>query len=444
MIAHAVQGDRDGGQDSGPPLDHLPEVLREAAEELAQAAAVDVAVALLATMAVASSTIGTTRALSMGGGRPEALALWVAVVDGGGGGVERALQLLLELDGEGGPIVEDGALESIARRLRKGARGGALLVNRNLAPWLQLDGQRPRRGSREARRWIASWSGLPLDDGRGVEVAQASINIVGAIRPGELLHVLDRRGAGGRRLELLERMLLVAPSSRPTATGDARAVPPSRNRVEELLGRLGGIEHAGSSTGAPDPALLGLTPDARREWGRQVETLRREATGSSGLMEGLEARAASQAARLSTILALLETPAARTVDGLHVRGGWELARWALREAGRIAGAVGLVEQPTDGTRLLRWASRRAVRVIAKNHVVRSGPRPLRDPHRAQAAIEELRARGVGRWHYPPQPSTGRPRERVLQLAGEAVETQGHADGGAAPVPSPSPPSGEGA
>jgi hypothetical protein len=97
-----------------------------------------------------------------------------------------------------------------------------------------------------------------------------------------------------------------------------------------------------------------------------------------------------------------------------VRRGTMLADWFAGEAERVYAMLAEAPEDRPHRRLVEWIRGRGGRVSVRD-VQREGPRPWRE--KAQTALADLVADGLGEWRYETAPDTGR-QSRVFVLHGD--------------------------
>jgi hypothetical protein len=276
-----------------PPLDVLPDSIREYVACAAQAIGCDPSFVLLPVLVVLAGAIGgNSRRLELKRGYQVPPILWVAIVGESGTGKTPALQQVLQpihdmqqlafdrykaaLDCHQAEVarwekacgawrrdetteqpppekpqppvlerllVSDTTVEALAPILLDNPRG-LLLARDELAAWLSSFDRYANKGrvSTDAANWLSIFSAQAIivdrktDTRRTLRVPRAAVSIIGGIQPGILRRVLrqEYREAG-----LLARLLLAYPPRKHRCWTEAGIPANVEAEFAELLQRLG-------------------------------------------------------------------------------------------------------------------------------------------------------------------------------------------------------------
>ncbi|HEY8506073.1 MAG TPA: DUF3987 domain-containing protein, partial [Gemmataceae bacterium] len=461
------------------PVGALPAPIDAFARQGALALGCDPAYLALPALAAAAAAVGNSRALRLKRGWEEPCVLWSVIVGDSGtlkspaylkavAHLFRLQHLLLrehrealaryqrdkeeyELarrearkeGGHSGPppekpvlprvVCSDTTIEKLAEILEDTPRG-TLVARDELAAWLgSFTRYKGKQGGSDLPNWLEMFRAgtVVVDRKTGPRptlfVPRAAASVTGGIQPGVLARALTEEflEAG-----LAARLLMAMPPKRPKKWTEAEVEPDVERAYREALDRLLALE-SDECDGEPAPYVLGLSADAKACWVRFYDEWGREQAGAEGELAAALSKLEAYAARLALVhhvvtCAGLEVDDRREVGVRSVEAGVALCRWFAREARRVYATLSETAEERDERRLVEFVRARGGRVRVKE-LQRSNQRKYPTAGAAEAALEALVRKGLGRWEEcPPSPRGGRPtRDFVLCVTyDETDETPG--------------------
>jgi len=343
---------------------------------------------------------------------------------------ERALSTWKKRDGANPPerpvaphmmrwIIVDATVEAIAPLLERCPRG-LLLARDEASGWLRsFDAYKSGRGA-DAAAWLGMHRGGPLivdrkhGDKPTIIVPRAAVWVTGTITPDAL-----RRALGQEHFEngLAARLLLAYPPARQPKWSDAIIDPETLAAVDEVYGRLLGLDFNTGPDGELVPVDVPLTSAAREAWGRFVDEHGEEqyAMGDDPLAAAWSKLEAA-AARLALVIHFvrwaandyaLDDPDA--VDETSIDAAVRLVRWFGDEAKRVYGALSETEEEREQRELLDLVYRLGGKVTPRDLLRHT--RRFATADAAELALTDLADKAYGVWETVA--TGGRPATRFL-------------------------------
>jgi len=447
------------------PADALPSAARAVVYEGARALGCDPAFVALPMLAGMAGAIGATHAIELKPGWTEPAVLWCAVVAESGAMKSPAQSLALDplrklqawamqdyparlkeheqqraifeadlmawkrsgrRNGEPPPekpdeptaqryLVDDITIEALADRLRDAPRGLLAGID-ELDAWLgSFNSYRPGGRGGDVARWLSIHraSGLLIDRKAGtaktVHVPWAAVSLAGGIQPATL-----RRALGVEHFDdgLAARLLLAAPPRQKKQWTEDTVSQQTLRRAEVLFGRLTGLEFGTDQQGNPTPVVLPLTPEGKSAWIEFYNEHAAELATAKGDRAAVLSKMEGVAARLALVVQLAECVSDETdpaaVDETSVRAGVTLARWFAQEAKRVYVMLAGADEDREARRLQGLIQEKGGRITTRE-LMRTGRQYRGSADEANAALDQLAERGVGRWAIDaPNSKGGRP------------------------------------
>lgn len=243
------------------------------------------------------------------------------------------------------------------------------------------------------------WDGGALDIGRrskeSFTVQGARLTVALQVQEPTLREFLAKSGALARGTGFLARFLVALPEStqgfRPFTEAPANwpHLAEFNRRIAAILNQPAPIDDSGALT----PAMMTLTPEAKRAWVAFHDAIESELASGGELYDvrDVASKSADNAARLSALFQVFEHGTGGAVGLDCFEGASRIAAWHLHESRRFFGELALPAELADAVRLDTWliehCRRKRTQSVGKNFVRQHGP--LRDGKRLDAAIREL-------------------------------------------------------
>lgn len=242
------------------------------------------------------------------------------------------------------------------------------------------------------------WDGASLRiDRRTSEsftVEGARLTVALQVQEPTLREFFSKSGALARGTGFLARFLVAWPAStqgfRPFTEAPANwpALAAFNQRLAAILSQPEPIDDDGALT----PAMLSLSPEAKRAWVEYHDTIERELASGGGLYDvrDVASKSADNAARLAALFQMFEHgTGVVSVDCFESAS--LITAWHLHEARRFFGELALPAELADAVRLDHWlidyCRRERVETVNKRYLRQHGP--VRDGARLDSAIMEL-------------------------------------------------------
>ena len=422
-----------------PPLDLLPQVLRDYVQ--ASAACLDVSESYVfqPLLPCTAAHVGNSRSILLKRGYVEPPIIWTGVIGPSGSlkspaiamgclasmEVERELRrqnkeaneryedeiadwknsnkklrgLEPEKPGLRRHVTDDLTIEVLADLLTTNPRG--LLIRKDeLSQWFaSFDQYRSGKGS-DVGRWLSLHTGVFFavdrrSDDRHYTIFDPRVSINGGIQPKTLRRVLTEdffeRGLPARFL------LDYPPPDRPHRWTEATVPEKLITEVLQLFDQLWLLAPQ-QDNGHAIPELLTLTPEAKEIFVAFYNATFRTARGSDEREEAAWAKLPGQAARLALIGQLAHDPQALVVSGEVMQAACKLAEWYGHEAARIYGELSETEPMRERRELIEFIRRRGGSVTVRD--IMQGCRRLKNDR--DGAERELHALVKGRLRQNPR------------------------------------------
>jgi hypothetical protein len=231
--------------------------------------------------------------------------------------------------------------------------------------------------------------------------------------------LLKLAGGASRGMGFIARFLIAWPAStigqrwyRPSIE-NIPATERLRQRLRELLDLPLPIDPGTTDVMVLAPPALHLTPSASRLWQHCHDRVEAE-LGKEGRytdVADIGAKVAENTARLAGDFHVLDYGPVGEIDSKTVYRAFRIVVWHLQEARRVLAAFDKTESTADLEILLKWLLRQPERPIDSRDILRSGPAPLRDVTRRNAAIAAFVELNI--LLPAPSPTLGRGAKRYL-------------------------------
>ncbi len=242
------------------------------------------------------------------------------------------------------------------------------------------------------------WDGATLNiDRRTSEsftVRGARLTMALQIQEPTLREFFSKSGELARGTGFLARFLISRPTStqgfRPFTEAPANwpALAAFNRRIAEILNQPVNIDDDGALT----PAMMSLSPQAKRAWVEFHDTIESDLATGGALYDirDVASKTADNAARLAALFQVFEHGTG-AVSGDCFESASRIAAWHLKESRRFFGELALPAELADAVRLDSWlteyCSRERKGIVNKRFLHQHGP--VRDKNRLDAAISEL-------------------------------------------------------
>ncbi len=459
------------------PVEALPEPARSFVTDGANALGCDASYVALPLLAGLASAIGNTRRIQLKSEWTGPSILWVAIVGDSGTMKSPAIELALQpirdrqrkamrqygekieayqiesavydrasadwkrSKGETGPPTkpkppiadrcwcDDTTIESLAVLLQNQWRG-LLVVRDELSGWVASFDRYAQGKGGDVAKWLEMYGArsMVIDRKTGssptISIDRASVCLVGGIQPGVL-----RRSLGTQHREngLAARLLMAYPPRIAKRWTEASIAPATRAAMDDIFGRLFGLDPDRDDSGDLTPRSVTLTHKGQRAWTAFYNEHNAESAELTGDLAAVASKIEEYAARLALVVHFVRWAAGdpalagpEAVDEESIAAGVMLARWFMREARRVYGI--LSESDDDGRlrQLIELIERKGGEVTTRE-LIRSS-RMFADTAGAKAALEKLVAADYGCWEQAsPGSRGGKPSKRFVLTCG-AVDT----------------------
>jgi hypothetical protein len=249
------------------------------------------------------------------------------------------------------------------------------------------------------------WDGNPFNRDRA-SVRRARIRgrrftVSLMAQPIVMERLLNLAGGASRGMGFIARFLISWPASRigsrpyQAPVEEMPAIRQLRQRLTELLDMPLPRDPEVPSPMALAPPALQLTARAQRLWEWFHDDTEHELgeTGEFADVADIGAKTAENAARLAGNFHVLEHGPVGEIDSKTLYRAVRIVSWHLYEARRVLAAFDKSQGLTDAEALLKWLRRQPARnppaPINPRHILRSGPRQVRDAKRRDAAMKTL-------------------------------------------------------
>lgn len=331
-------------------------------------------------------------------------------------------------------IVSDTTVEALAPILLGNPRG-LLLARDELAGWIGSFDRYAGKGKAgaDSANWLSMFNaesiivdrktGIP----RTIHVPQAAVCVSGGIQPTVLQRAL---GVEHRESGLAARLLVTCPPRIAKRWTEADIDPGDEAALARLFNRLYELETMAADDGETRPALVRLSVEAKTAWTTYYNAHADEQAALSGDMAAAWSKLEEYAARLALVVHFVRWAAndpmltkVDILDAASMVAGIALANWFKHEARRVYALLDESEGERDQRRLVDWIGRKGGTVAARE--VQQGCRWLKEPGKAEEALEELVKAGRGCWqNSATTPQGGRPGRAFVLSTPSTVYTTG--------------------
>jgi hypothetical protein len=438
-----------------PPLDLLPQQLKDYVQAAAESLNVDVSYILLPLLSSLGAAIGNSRSIKLKPGFVQPPVIWTGIIGRSGSRKSPALDKgcfavmeherglmrknkqekeiyendLAEWEAKDkkkrgkkpeppGPltcVLDDLTIEALADALTANPHG--ILVRKDeLSHWLaSFDQYRNAKGS-DVSRWLTLHSGFffGLDrrtDHRQYRIAEPRVCLTGGIQPRVLKRALTEdffeRG-------LPARFLFANPPMRQDRWSEATISDDIREAVLELFEELWLLQPE-DHTGNKRPKRLPLDTDAKAVYVAYYNEVGAAAVQAGEHEEAAWCKLSGYAARLALAGQLARNPQAEVVTGDVMRAACELARWFGNEAVRIYAELAETREQREQRELCEFIERRGGTVTVRDVITYY--RPLKNQReKAEQQLNALVKAGRGEWEpVPTTPRGGQPTRKFWLL-----------------------------
>jgi hypothetical protein len=390
-----------------PPLDLLPQVLRDYVQAAAASLDVSETYVFQPLLPALAAHIGNSRSILLKAGYVEPSVIWSGIIGPSGSlkspaiaaGCLASMELERELRRQNneaneiyedeiadweiankklrGPkpekpgllrhVTDDLTIEVLADLLTANPRG--LLIRKDeLSQWFaSFDQYRSGKGS-DVGRWLSLHTGVFFavdrrSDNRHYTIFDPRVSINGGIQPKTLRRVLTEdffeRGLPARFL------FAYPPADRPHQWTEATVPEKLITEVLQLFERLWLLAPR-QDNGHAIPEMIALAPEAKELFVTFYNATFRTARVSDEREEAAWAKLPGQAARLALVGQLAHDPAATTISGEVMQAACKLAEWFGHEAARIYGELSESEQARERRELVEFIRKRGGSVTVRD------------------------------------------------------------------------------
>lgn len=331
-------------------------------------------------------------------------------------------------------IVSDTTVEALAPILLENPRG-LLLARDELAGWIGSFDRYAGKGKAgaDSANWLSMFNAESIivdrktGNPRTIHVPQAAVCVSGGIQPAILQRAL---GVEHRESGLAARLLVTCPPRIAKRWTEADIDPSAEAELARLFDRLYELEPTDAGDGETRPALVRLNREAKTAWTTYYNTHANEQAALTGDMAAAWSKLEEYAARLALVVHIVRWAAndqmltnVDILDAVSMNAGITLANWFKHEARRVYALLDESEGERDQRRLVDWIGRKGGAVTARE--VQQGCRWLKEPGKAEEALEELVKAARGTWQNSAStPKGGRPgRSFVLSTSSTVYATE---------------------
>ena len=384
------------------PVDQLPSTIADFVGQTARSLGCDASFVALPALTLLAAAIGNSCRLRVKADFEEPAILWTGIIGEPGTMKSPALHAAVrcghnyESDCRKSSkaerlVVCDATTESLAEIMSQNPRG-LLCVRDELAGWLGgIDRytKSSRGGASSDRAFLLSaHDGRPHSQDRrtgspkSLHIESNSLSLTGGIQPGVLAEAI---GKADRASGLLARILFAYPPKTIAKYSDDVVDDQTKERFEAVVHSLLAFE--GSD-------VVGISAEAKAAWVTFRDRCLEECTDLPAEFEGPWNKFGGVALRLALILHLSRSEAGDvTLDTMS--RAISLTKWFQNETIRVYSMMANLSRRTKA----RSREDAALAYIQQHDAVRvrdlqRGPRNLREPGAAKAAVDGLRARGL--------------------------------------------------
>jgi len=311
--------------------------------------------------------------------------------------------------------MDDMTLEALADTIQQNPRG-VLVKKDELSHWLaSFDQYHAGKGS-DVSRWLSLHTAMffGIDrrtDHRRYRIPNPRVCITGGIQPRVLARALTEdffeRG-------LPARFLFAAPPSRQDRWREDTIPDRVRDDMLELFDKLWLLQPERDSNDNPQPVLLTLEADAKREFVAYYNECGASAVDGDDRTEAAWNKLSGYAARLALIGQLATDPNATRVTGEAMKAACDLARWFGTEALRIYASMAETPGQREGRKLVEFIESRGGLVSVRD-VTHCNWAFRAQADKAEQALNALVKQGLGQWLEIKPEGRGRPTRKFQLL-----------------------------
>jgi hypothetical protein len=323
-------------------------------------------------------------------------------------------------------IVSDTTIEALAPILLANPRG-VLMARDELNGWVSSFDRYAGKGraSTDAANWLSMFNAesIIVDRKTGtpptIYVPRAAVCISGTIQPGVLRRAF---GAEYREAGLLARLLVAWPPRKVKRWSEADIDANAEAELAQMIDRLYCLQPATDNDGEPEPALVRLSDEAKAVMVAYYNAHAVEHAELTGDLAAAWAKLEEYPARLALVVhfsrwaasdATLVDPGRLDADSMSA--GVALADWFKNEARRVYAMLDETDADRDLRRLIESIERKGGTVTPRE--VQRGCRWLKEPGKAEAALQDLVNAGHGTWRDSPTTVKGGRPTRSFVLGG---------------------------
>ena len=461
------------------PTDCLPAVLRDFIEAGATAASCDAAHIALPALAGVASAIGMSRQLKLKSSWRVPSILWTATVGDSGSkksvGSGLALGPIEAIESQNerrfnrecrqherqlniweretadwkrsksrGPapekpespasrrvMLDNATIEALAPLLKANPRG-LLLAKDELKAWLGSFDRYAGSGTSgsDESHWLSTYNGRPMlvDRKTGkyptIHVPRAAVSITGNIPPGILKRSMnkERRESG-----LAARFLMACPPRQRVQWTEATIPTEIERTYRMLFEELYKLQPLSFSDGEMQPVDVELNAEAKALFTAFYNQHNEEQLDLVGDLAAVWSKMEETAARIALVVHMVRSCSGEegvdpgVLDETSMASGIRLATWFKNEMRRVYAILGESELEEENRRLVEWVCRNGG--VTSVREVQQKCRWLKEPGRAEKALQSLVGSGLGTWESTQAEGgqRGRPGQRFVLADGSCLQ-----------------------
>jgi hypothetical protein len=299
--------------------------------------------------------------------------------------------------------ISDTTMEALSDVLGANPRGVALICD-ELDGWVVSMNQYKQGRGNDRKHWLSLWSGEPIQVNRRIRkvptyVAEPFVGVVGGIQPDLLEDLSDERG---RRDGFIHRCLFAYPEPLPISPyTEAEVSWDVQASYSEVIERLWTLTPEADEGGCPQPALLHLTPAAKRCWIRwhDEHVAEQNAPAFPAALGGPWQKIVSAAARLALIVHSLRWAAGEhvghDVDEQSMAAAAALAEYFKSHARRVYMELHMSEDDKRLMAALEWIRRQPGGTTTARGLQHANVGGVKSADEARALLHRLADDGHG-------------------------------------------------
>jgi hypothetical protein len=354
------------------PLEVFPKALADLIRSIAESVNCPADFAAIYALGVAAGTIGARFNLEIKPGYVETSNLWLCSIARVGGGKSPSImpisypiyeeQNRRSHAGEKIPaFVQDITVEKLVELMCE-SKVGMLMINDELASWIQSMNQYKTKGGNDRQKYLAMWSSEPVSVHRKdpnspeVYVRYPRLSILGGIQPSKLMELRNTTDDG-----FFDRILFSFPKDRPIQAENWITIARDRTvEWERAIDVLRNVTMKTSKEGNLTPTFLQLADSGREVWREWTQWIADRVNQSDypEFLYGPTIKIRGYAARIALVLHVLheaygeQTPPRLGADA--VRRGMILGQYFLAHAERVYRWAGRDERLKPARIVLNW------------------------------------------------------------------------------------------